>query len=435
MKKLKVAYICHVSNTQIRSNLKLSNLKFENLIRKILGKRKVQYRDYSIWNTLCFKEMEKIEDIELHAIIPHPGMKETTQEFTINGIHYHCFRQRSERIEFLLNRSKDLKQHYIFNRKHISNFINKIKPDVINIIGAEGVFYSLSAFDIDTKQYPILLAMQTALSDPDFAKLYPMDKHTYTQLVDIEQELFKRVQYIGTDVNWYREIAHRYNPQLKDVRFHFCTNTIFNINKEVPKEYDFVYYAACINKAGDDAILAFSKAYKKNKSITLNLIGQYDPCYYEHLRKILIKEGVNLKNVTFSGYYPSHQEALQQVVRSRFALVPIKIDIISGTVREAMTLGLPIVTFKTKGTPSLNKNSACVLLSEIGDYDDMANNMLKLIESPKLANKLRQNALAYVKDNWDTTKNIKLLADTYHAIYENFHNAKPLPPEICNTLY
>lgn len=435
MKKLKVAYICHVSNSQIRNNLKLSNLKFENLIRKILGKKKVQYRDYSIWNTLCFKEMEKIENIELHAIIPHPGMKKRIQEFTINGIYYHCFTQHSDRIEFLLNRSKDLKQHYLYNRKRISEFINKIKPDVINIIGAEGAFYSLSALDIDTKQYPILLAMQTALSDPDFTKLYPMDKHTYAQLIDIEQELFKKVQYIGTDANWYREIAHRYNPELKDVRFHFCTNITFNIDKDVPKEYDFVYYAACINKAGDDAILAFAKAYKKNNSITLNLIGQYDSYYYEHLCKLLTEEGVNLRNVTFSGYFPSHQEALQQVVRSRFALIPIKIDIISGTIREAMALGLPIVTYKTKGTPSLNKNSECVLLSDIGDYENMADNMLKLTENPEFANKLKENALSYVENNWDTTKNIKLLADTYHAIYANFHNRTLIPKQLSTALY
>lgn len=430
MKKLKVAYICHVSNSQIRDNLKLSNLFFENLLRKLLGKKQIIYKDYSIWNSLCFKEMENINDIELHVITPHPGMRKTTQEFIINNIYYHCFQQHSERIEFLLNRSKDLKQHYLINRRRILSFIDKIKPDIINIIGAEGAFYSLVALDIDTTKYPILLAMQTALSDPDFLKMYPMDKNTYKQLTNIEQELFKKVQYIGTNANWYRKIAHLYNSELKDVRFHFCTNLFFNINKDVSKEYDFVYYAANINKAGDDAIYAFAKAYQRNKSITLNLVGQYTPTYYEHLCKLLREEGVNLQNVTFSGYFPSHKEALQQVMRSRFALVPIKIDIVSGTIQEAMALGLPVVTFKTKGTPSLNKNSECVLLSDIGDYENMANNMLKLIENPQLAETLKNNALFYAKKNWDITANIRLLADIYHAIYENFHNGTIIPEEL-----
>lgn len=435
MKTLKVAYICHVSNPLIRKNLKLSNLYFNNLIRKILGKKQIQYRDHSIWNTLCFQEFERIEDIEIHAIIPHIGMKKKYQEFTVNNIHYHCFHQQSNFIEKIFNHSNDLKDCYHYNRRQILKIIDKIEPDIINIIGAEGAFYSLSGLDINTEQYPLILTMQTALSDPDFIKMYPMEIHTYEQLVSIEQELFKKVQYVATDASWYREIAHRYNPSLKTVRFHICTNMTFNINKTVPKKYDFVYYAANINKAGDDAILAFAEAYKKNNSITINMVGYCSPTYREHINKLLATKNVNPQNVIISGYYPSHQEALQQVMYSRFALVPIKIDIISSTVREAMALGLPVITYRTKGTPALNKKMNCVLLSNIGDYNDMANNMIKLVENPELSQSLQSNALSFAQENWNTTSNMRLLADTYHAVYNNFHNKIMIPEKISNALY
>ena len=43
-----------------------------------------------------FHEFEAIEDIDFHAIILHPGMKYSLEEFDIRGIHYHCIKQDME---------------------------------------------------------------------------------------------------------------------------------------------------------------------------------------------------------------------------------------------------------------------------------------------------------------------------------------------------
>lgn len=434
--KLKVVFICHTSNPDIRIHLHLTNYKLENFIRRLFGKKQKEYVDNSRWSTLLFQEFEKIDDIELHPIILHPGMKRQMESFEIEGIHYHCIKQQSDRVEWIFNRSADIREHYKYNRRRALKAIEEVRPDVIILQGAECPFISSIGLDIDTTKYPFFLAMQTGLSDPDFLKMYPMEEAWYKQCVVIEQELFRKSAYIGSDSSWYRSVAHKYNPTAHLLRYHYCSDTDYSfLDHTVKKEFDFVYYAANISKAGEDAVKAFALAWQENHSLTLNLVGAYSKDFKSHLLHILTVHGVDTQCVTFSGYFPNHADALQQVLRSRFALVPIKIDIISGTVREAILLGLPVVTYITKGTPFLNKGEERVLLCEVGDSEKMAANMLRLVRNPAYADQLREKALAYGRNVWNSTTAMRILADTCHEIFDNYHSGTPFSDEVTECLY
>ena len=427
--KIKVALICHVSNEYIRKNIDLHNHRFKNFIKKIIGRPTFKYKDYSTWNTILLEEFNSIENIEIHAIIPHPGLKHKLQKFNNNNIYYYFIKEDQKRYEN--NIFNDYKKH----RTQINKLIIEIKPDIVHLIGAESPFISLSALDVETNNLPLLVSMQTALSDPDFLKMYPIiSKEEYDERTKVEQAVLKKANYIGTDSSWYRSIAKKYNPTAKFVRYHFCTKFEMNyLNFNIKKEYDFVYFAVNIGKAGEDVLKIFSIAQKKNPNISLNLIGGYTQKYYQHLNNIIQKE--NIKNVTFSGYFEKHQDALQQVLKSKFALVPIKIDIISGTIREAMALGLPVITYITKGTPSLNKQKSTVLLSPIGDYKGMAENMIHLINSVDLQQELIKNSKDFINTYWDTKKNIEILAKTYRAIYMHHNTGVNLPIAISEAIY
>lgn len=423
MNKLKVALICHVSNKEIRDNLKLSSLRFTNFIKRIIQIPQYHYSDRGMWNTLLFNEFKKYNDIELHAIIPHPGMKTMMQSFEIDGIYYHCFNQ--ERGYF----DKSYKQ----NRYFIHRFINEIQPDLINLVGIESPFYSLSALDIDIEKYPLIVSMQTALSDPDFITNYPlMDKQEYETRKEVEQSILKRAHYIATDSQWYRTIANWFNPDAVFLRYQFCASQ--DLPKPKEKECDFAYWAADISKAGEDAVKAFIEASKIEKGITMNVIGRYSQEFLNYLISMLEKDGLE-KQVVFSGYYETHNDALCQVAKSRFALVPIKVDTISTTVREAIQMQMPVVTYATKGTPSLNKKNTSVLISEIGDYREMGNNMAKLVKDEVLQRKLVENATAFADTYWDNEKAMRIQAAMYHAVYDHFKHGTEIPSEITDYVF
>lgn len=424
MERLKVAMICHASNKDLRSHLKLRKFcSWKDVIKYLMRYPNIIYRDYGMWNNITFKEFEKINKIELHAIIPHPGMKFNRQDFEINGVYYHCFRQ-----------TKDKKKKYIYNRQSIQEIISELHPDVINVIGIESPFYALVALDINTKRYPLIATMQTGLSDPDFLRMYPMNQKDYRERSLIEQQILEYVQYIATDASWYRSIALRFNPKAQFLRYYFCSSFEVNLNNLKQKEFDFCYFAANIEKAGEDAIYAFAEAHKCNNKITLNLVGAYSIAFYNRLKAIISELGI-INNVVISGYFSSHKEALEQVQKSRFALIPIKIDIVSGTIKEAILMGMPVVTFITKGTPALNKEKQCVLLSEVGDYVDMGRNMIKLINEPELGRMLVSNAIEFAQRTWDNEKNSKIQSDMYYAVYNHYYYKTPIPDYITKALY
>ena len=66
------------------------------------------------------------------------------------------------------------------------------------------------------------------------------------------------------------------------------------LNKNIEKEYDFVYFSNNINKAGDDAVKAFAIAHRQNPSLTLNMVGGYDDEYYTHINMLMIELGVKI---------------------------------------------------------------------------------------------------------------------------------------------
>ena len=435
MDKLKVAVVCHVSNAEIRQNLDLYNWTLKGFIKRILGRKSAINSDYSVWNTLMFHEFEMIEDIDFHAIVLHPGMKYSLQEFDIRGIHYHCIKQDMETLSSKVLKYRNILKCFRHNRRWIAQVIDSIQPDVINLIAAESPFISLMGIDINTIKYPFMVSMQTALSDPDFRKNYPMNKDDYEKRCKVEQEVLRRTKYIATDSSWYRTIAKRFNPNAEFLRYHFCTLNDFSmLNMNIEKEYDFVYFSNNINKAGDDAIKAFAIAHRSAPNLTLCMVGGYSADYYTHINVLMEKLGVK-GNITISGYYSTHNDALQQILKARNALIPIKVDIVSGTVREAMMLGIPVVTFITKGTPALNKERETVLLSSIGDYEDMANNMLRLVSDNILRQKLIKNSEFYVQNKWDNRRNMLMQANTYQSIYNHFHQNTPLPKEVTEYLY
>ena len=91
--KLKITWICHFSNNEIRERLPLSEKKLLKCIKFLLGREnKHSYNDFAPWVTNLIKEFEKFDDIELHIIAPFVGLKYFTSEFEINGVFYHFFK-------------------------------------------------------------------------------------------------------------------------------------------------------------------------------------------------------------------------------------------------------------------------------------------------------------------------------------------------------
>lgn len=420
---MKVVWICHFSNEMVRKRMNLNHsIGFvEWLLRKLLKKEKAQTTDFAQWITNGIEEFEGSKDIELFVISPHYNLPKPLLSFSLNGIHYNFFRPDDEGLFGKIRKKifQNTKFQHKKNRVKIKNIFRSIKPDIIHMYGAENPYYSLAALDVDDKIYPFIVSLQTLLSDNDFIHNYPMEAAEYNSKVKIEKRIIKKARYIGTEIEKYRNIIQNEinTTALIFPTFLFLSQKIKIL--DTTKKFDFVYFASGINKASDLAIEAFAMVTQKYPHLTLNIVGAMPEPFTTELKK-RIKELNIENNITFSGMLPSHNDVIEQIQYSKFALLPLKIDIITGTIREAMFSGLPVVTTITPGgTPTLNEKRESVLLSDKEDVSSIAANMMKLIEDPALAEKLKQNALKTVNEMWNNNETKNNLITSYKKIIQD----------------
>lgn len=429
-KQIRVAWICHFSNAKVREKLHVKENLLRKLVYKIKGKAFREGTDMAVWNSNAIEEMEKMESIELHVICPVRDLGTREVRYVENGIYYYFFREQDSS---LLNFSI----HHLFimhsyrwktNRSIIKNIISEIKPDIVHVFGAENPFYSLAILDIP-KTTPTIIQLQTLLSrlvDVTDVKSQKIDFYYKGQ---IEQEIFNKATFIATGLKEFGDyILANINPRAKILNLFLAMGNKINL-EPCEKEFDFVYFANDISKAADVAIEAFILAHKKNPQITLDIVGSYKEGFKKELRNRLSNNNA-IDAVFFEGRLPTHSDVIKQIRKAKFALIPLKIDFVPNTIREAMANGLPVVTTVTDGTPALNIKRESVLLSGQGDYQAMADNMLKLMADDKLQSKLRQNAALTDSEYMNNKDIVQSYCDAYRACIDYFCNNIPIPSNL-----
>ncbi len=418
-KKIKVAWVCSFSNQEVRQKQKRKLPLFENLLRYVL-KKNVHFSiddDFALWNTRGINEFKQINDIELHVISDASHLSTNIQNFDIDIIHYHFYK---DDIDFLSNRIHSFLhkgRNYLHKKAHkrINHIIDIIHPDIIHIIGAEN-FYSPFILS-RPRDIPVIVHLQTLLNEPGFLDKYPlMSSSTYHFKATLEREIFKRCDYIGTESESFKKIIlERIDSSAKIFNMDLATALPIDTDYTT-KEFDFVYFAYGIKKACDLVIKAFAIVAKSNPELKLDIIGSYSQSYKSEL-DIKLKEYGIIDNVTFEGSFPSHEDVIKQVKKSKFAILPFKVDYNPTTIPEAMSLGLPVVSTKTDGIKVLYKEEYNILLSDIGDHIGLANNMKRLLEDHVLADRIKKNAIFELQNDSNTAR-MKHWVEIYKQIIE-----------------
>lgn len=415
MERIKLVIICHFSTSQIRERLELVEDKH------------CVYKDFGLWIVNIIDGLKKRDDIELHVISPHMGMKHPTQEFLIEDVTYHFFWTELpypwKQLEFYLCPQK--KRNYSRNRRYVKSFIKNIKPDLVNLIGAENPYYSITALDIEN--IPIFIHCQTVYANPDRIKnTGKMDQYRW----DTELKLFHKTPYIACTGTMYYHLIKQYAPDSIILPRRWPSRKFPEI-PETEKKYDFVYFARELskNKGFDNAIEAMGQFVKVHPGATFLAVGEKDKNWtiFENRIKELGLEDFVITHDPIASY----QEMLEFVRQGRFSLLPITMDVVSGTILESMRMGMPVITCRTSGTPSLNEERETVLISEIGDSEGLCQNMLRLYDDEDLQKILINNGFIYIK-NLDEKKahNSDEMIAQYRAVIAHYREGIPIPQSL-----
>ncbi len=422
--KIKVAMICHFSTTEVRDHLPLKRENYiYQIVRKLLGlpARNKGYGDIACWDKYIINAVKERSDIDLYVISAHNGLRRSKVSFEMDGINY-CF----VRCEISTMLKRIILNNRLWRKINpmtpiIVKEIKSFNPDLVLLVGAENAYYSSSILSIH--DYPIYVLCQTVYNNPEFGTLDKKNAST-------ELEILKKEKYLGVNSEKFYHLLRKLGYD----KYIFSFKWPLNGSKFIPKpcenkSYDFINFAVQMSrsKGFHDSIEALAIVKRKYPNVKLNLVdGGTDEARAE-LKKMIIE--LNLEeNVSFTPFFPDQNDLFQHLQSARFAVLPCKVDNISGTQLQSMEYGLPVVCYKTTGTPSLNEDKQCVLIAEMNNIADLANKMTMLMDNPKLAEKLRFNSFEFAeKRAQDSQQYMPHLVDNFKVIIENYKYDTPIP--------
>lgn len=419
-RKIRAVLICSYSDSVRRNILKYKSFSVENAVRKLLKRTLISHRDYAPWIPLFITEFEKQNEIELHVIHPVFGLESKIQEYTLSNVFYHAFRCSSTSI---LNRMKKSSRYYAYNYKLISLIVDSINPDVVCLCGAENLSYSPSVLRIKGK--PIFVLLQTLLNSPKLIrfKVGSEERRIY------EKSVLESVDYIGTNISYY-QFVKQINGQAKYLHIGFPVASPKRIISNV-KNVDFVFFSVQLtkNKGIEDALDAFAFVCQKYPDATLNIIGGCTSDYKDFLISKVNSLGI-VNNVSFLGYFDKHEDVFKQIAKAKNAILPGITAIFNSTVREAMFMGIPTITYKSCDLSCFDTNGEFLLFAELEDVRQLGERMLYAYEYPEDVQEMAKRACQYAQDNFSAGVYSQNLIDDIRAIYNNYYKNQPIPSEL-----
>ena len=332
--KIKVAMVCHFSNADVRSHLPLDeSRKLYTFVRKMLrmptkGKG---YGDIAPWDTSTINFFKDRDDIDLHVISAHSGLKKRVVSYEDQGVHYNFVKcDVANMLKRVIPNAK-LWQKMNPMVKDVHRLMGQIKPDIVLLMGLENAYYSGTVLGL--KGYPVYGLCQTVYNNPERGMYGEVDsKNAATEMRIINEH-----RYFGVYSKKHYDLLRELVPEVSIFKFGFPSKGVLLEPTPCEKKYDFVNFALGMSakKGFTDAIEAVAIVKKSFPNVTLNLVGGGSVEEKVKLAKMAEELGVK-DNVIFTPFFEKQSDLFRHIQQSRFALLPCKMDNVSGTMMQAM---------------------------------------------------------------------------------------------------
>ena len=117
-------------------------------------------------------------------------------------------------------------------------------------------------------------------------------------------------------------------------------------------------------------------------------------------------------DVTFVGKVADPKEILSM---ADLFILPSETESFGLSALEAMAMKVPVISTNSGGLPELNKEGFTGFLSNVGDFESMANNSLKLLLDDSLHKQFKENAFEHAK-KFDIEKILPLYEKQYNLL-------------------
>lgn len=434
MEKLKVVWLCHFSNKEVRQLYpRKTKRPLYRFARKLLGLHEKEGggSDFAPWITAGIEEVRKHDDMELHVISPQTDMKGLSCEFESHGVYYHFYNPNWTLLMMNLVKNLNLWLKLQNSSCYAKKFIKKIKPDIVDLIGVENIYHSCAILYLD-ETIPKMITLQTFYSNPETLQLRPYKSETLNW--KLERKILPKYRFFNVTSPQHKKLLMEINRNAVSFAYSFWASKLPQIEiEEKEKEYDFINFASGLGKPKGplDTLHALAIVKKRYPNVKLNFSGKIEGTGVEKkdYDELIEKYGLQ-NNVSFTSYHETQRDLFRHIKKARFAVLPIYFDVVPGTLIQAMYYGLPAVTYATYGTPNINKDDERILIAERGNVEQLAEKMLLLLDNPQKAEVLKKKAMQWADDSFDNAKLYYRLLEDYKAIIAYEKHGTQIPEHL-----
>ena len=320
-------------------------------------------------------------------------------------------------------------------------------PDVIHIWGTEfSIGYDLAK---EIKDIPIVYRIQGAINAiskypnghlpvrkmkkelPFFDRLkankYDKDSRFMEKQAELELKMISESAAIFSDNEWALMQYQMKMPKLfvyfdqLPIRKVFFENH-WELDKATPHSL-FCLAGRTAYKGLHQAIEAVALLKEEFPDILLRIPGSiasrnpkwlFEPTYITYLRKLIEKYRLE-KNVEFLGALTSEQMA-EYMLKSQVFIMPSVIENESATLREAMTMGMPVVSAFAGDIYEVVVHKETGLLYRYEEYEHLAYFIKALFCDTEFAAEMGKRASAFLKKKYADHDYGKILCDIYAKV-------------------
>lgn len=292
--------------------------------------------------------------------------------------------------------------------KRVNDIVDSIcllQPDVVHIHGTGLISYRLyKAFQ--RKNIQLMLTVHGLLHVEKRNALkrelllknlyqYVVQSITEFRILNCANHIIVDTGYVAEQIKqYYKEKKIRSLPQMyvipQGINEYYCSlrcdlksNTILSVGSISRRKGHLI-----LLKAFDEVCRQVPDA----KLVIAGVLAEQD--YYEELQ-CYIQQSPNASNIQLFVNLP--QENLYALYQSASIFALHSQEESQGIVlAEAMAIGLPIIATNVGGIPFVVENRKTGLLSNYGDYDSFANNLIDLLTDYNLCKQLSDNAIKEV---------------------------------------
>jgi glycosyltransferase involved in cell wall biosynthesis len=383
--KIKVVWICMFSNKEIQKKLNVNKTTNE----------------YGQWIPNLISMFENDGNIELHIISGHHFISKYKHwnEGNINYHFYNCgipFIGNGWPLFFNLN----YWSNFLYDKFITRKIIKSIGPDIIHLWGAENAIYSSTILQFKNK-IPVIISIQGFVEK---GKKYTENIRFKVQKIIFEnfdsfyvtcQWVGNKIKLINQNANILKHVFPTTHPQIIEEE-----NSLFKTN-------DIVFFARVTKSKGiEDLLNALSILKKKGSYFKLQIIGSTTIDYKRILENLIVELDI-FELVEWIGYLPSQNDVFKLVQQSKISVLPTHNEIFASSIRELMSIGIPIISNNVGCLPILNEERKSIILIEKGNSVLLANSIYDLLNNSELQKELSKNGKLTIREinNYETIKN------------------------------